>query len=261
MLARAVAGEARCETFVACSGSDFVEMYVGRGASRVRAVFEKARRDALRRHKLAVASSWWANLFELQSSVKAAALKRPPVAILFIDELDALAKSRSYDGFHGNDEREQTLNQLLTEMDGFTSGSSKEKKGEKDNVTLIVIAASNRVDVIDPAVLRRFDRQIYVGYPDAKGRKEILLVHAGRVQCTTEPIDWEYVASDSVTGNFSGADLQNVVNQAALIAVREKSPVVKQSHLTHAARKISSMKNNISNNSVRMIPNMFTSID
>lgn len=264
-----MAGEAHCDTFVACSGSDFVEMYVGRGASRVRALFDMARRDALRRRKLKLASSWWASLFGVSSSSSrcSRALKnRPAVAILFIDELDALAKSRSYDGMHGNDEREQTLNQLLTEMDGFSTGSSKENdSNESEEVALIVIAASNRADVIDPAVLRRFERQICVGYPDAKGRKEILLVHSNRIHCTPKPIDWERLASDAVTGNFSGAELRNVVNEAALFAVREKSPVVEESHLLHAARKIQLMKTSMSNNylqhPVRHIPGFLGNID
>jgi cell division protease FtsH len=252
MLARAVAGEARCDTFVACSGSDFVEMYVGRGAARVRSLFQKARRDALRRRKLAIAFSWWFRFFGL--SVHSAASQRPACAILFIDELDALAKSRAYDGIHGNDEREQTLNQLLTEMDGFSTGSANEQEGDDEKVTLIVIAASNRADIIDPAVMRRFDRQLLVGYPDAEGRKSILLVHARKIQCTSDPIDWNCIASDAVTGNFSGADLRNVINEAALIAVREKKQVVEQSHLAYAARRIRQRKQSISNSSMSNQP-------
>lgn len=233
---------------------------MGRGASRVRSLFDKVRRDALTRRRLVSASSWWTSLIGL-SSTDTASLSYPAVAIVFIDELDALAKSRSHDGVYGNDEREQTLNQLLTEMDGFSSASSNQKDGDSGNVIVIVIGASNRADVIDPAVLRRFDRQIYVGYPEAKGRKEILLVHARRIQCTCEPIDWEYLASDAVTGNFSGADLRNVVNEAALLAVREQCRAVGQSHLTHAARRISSMKNRISNNTVPSLPTIFSNID
>ena len=141
-----------CDSFTALSGSAFVEMYVGRGAARVRALFQQARRDALRRRSLSLTASWWSTLFGFPSWMAASALQqRPACAILFIDELDAVAKSRSYDGVHGNDEREQTLNQLLTEMDGFDTGSSNEKDNDKDDVTLIVIAVSNRVDVIDPA--------------------------------------------------------------------------------------------------------------
>lgn len=205
LLARAVAGEAMCDNFTALSGSAFVEMYVGRGASRVRALFRQARRDALRRRSLSRTASWWSSLLGFPSWKTAATLQeRPACAIIFIDELDAVAKSRSYDAMHGNDEREQTLNQLLTEMDGFDTGSSTEKDNDKEDVTLIVIAASNRVDVIDPAVLRRFDRQIFVGYPDASGRKDILQVHARKITCASN-VDWYQLSSDAHTSNFSGA--------------------------------------------------------
>ena len=129
LLARAVAGEANCDTFIACSGSDFCEMYVGRGAARVRALFEQARQEARHKQRGGRGGSWWKKISPQRQ-------QRPATAIIFIDELDALAKSRSYGGATGNDERDQTLNQLLTEMDGFPS--------ETDDVTMIVIGASNR---------------------------------------------------------------------------------------------------------------------
>ena len=206
LLARAVAGEAMCDSFTALSGSAFVEMYVGRGAARVRALFQQARRDALRRRSLNRAASWWSSILGLPSTKRfsSSQQQRPACAIIFIDELDAVAKSRSYDGIHGNDEREQTLNQLLIEMDGFDTGSSTEKENDKEDVTLIVIAASNRVDVIDPAVLRRFDRQIFVGLPDTGGRKDILQVHARKIVCASN-VDWYQLSSDAYTLNFSGA--------------------------------------------------------
>lgn len=252
--------EAMCDSFTALSGSAFVEMYVGRGAARVRSLFAKARRDALHRRKLNRTASWWSNLLGFPSAVaNAAALQRPPCAILFIDELDAVAKARSSDAIHGNDEREQTLNQLLTEMDGFDSGRTN-RPNKEDEVTLIVIAASNRVDVIDEAVLRRFDRQIHVGYPNAKGRKEILRVHARKIQCGPN-IDWDQLASSECTDDFSGADLRNVVNEAALFAIREKSHVVEHSHLVHAARRIGQMKSRTTKVGVPPLPMFFSSID
>ncbi|EEC51941.1 predicted protein, partial [Phaeodactylum tricornutum CCAP 1055/1] len=217
LLARATAGEACVDSFIACSASDFVEMYVGRGAARVRSIFDKARTEARRKHGI---GAWWNVL--LHPSKK----DRKPCAILFIDELDALAKTRST--LSSNDEREQTLNQLLTEMDGFTLNS---------DVTLVVMAATNRADILDPAVLRRFDRQIEVGYPDAVGRKSILMVHQHAIK-TSNSIDWERLASDAMTVNFSGADLRNVVNEAALLAVRENCLAVQQNHLEHAVRRI-----------------------
>ena len=262
LLARAVAGEAMCDSFTALSGSAFVEMYVGRGAARVRSLFDKARKDALRRRKLSLATSWWSTFLGVSSKRTISTLQeRPACAILFIDELDAVAKSRSNDAMQGNDEREQTLNQLLTEMDGFDSGSSNDnERGESEDVTLIVIGASNRVDVIDPAVLRRFDRQIYVGYPDAEGRKAILSVHSRKIQCDAQ-IDWNHLAADEYTNNFSGADLRNVVNEAALFAIREKSSVVNISHLMHAARRIRDMKSRTSRSKPMTLPAFFTSID
>jgi ATP-dependent Zn protease len=213
LLAQAVAGEANVDAFLACSASDFVEMYVGRGAARVRSLFQQAKRTAKQK-----SSNWWN-----KSS-------RTPTAILFIDELDALAKIRSYD--NTNDERDHCLNALLTEMDGFA----------QSDVTLIVMAASNRADVLDPAILRRFDRKIHVGFPDSVGRKAILQVHARRIVCCANQVDWEYLASDNLTAGCSGADLRNLINEAALLAVRDNVSSVTQSHLEHAARRIMQMK-------------------
>jgi len=231
LLAQAVAGEANANCFLACSASDFVEMYVGRGAARVRSLFAQARNEAKRK-------TWWKQLplwsvFTGQNNRDRngnteATQPRTASAILFIDELDALAKTRG--SISSNDEREQTLNQLLVELDGFA------REQQQEDVTLIVIAASNRADVLDPAVLRRFDRQIHVGYPDAQGRKEILKIHAQRVAC--DDIDWDRLASETRTGGLTGADLCNMVNDAALLAVRDRSPVVRQCHMEHAARRV-----------------------
>ena len=149
--------------------------------------------------------------------------------------MDALAKSRS-SGLSSNDERDQTLNQLLTEMDGFPTQAS--------DVTIIVIAATNRVDVLDPAILRRFDRQLHVPYPDRHGRRDILKIHARRIHCHLNEIDWDLLASHEMTGRFSGSDLRNLVNDAALLAVRDESSSVKQSHLLHAIRRLRAMKVN-----------------
>ncbi|CAB9523999.1 metalloprotease FTSH (Partial), partial [Seminavis robusta] len=221
LLARAIAGEAHCDSFTALSGSSFVEITTTTNSQQLEA-------------------------------------QRPACAIIFIDEFDAVAKARSKDGFLGNDEREQTLNQLLTEMDGFDTGSSNKNNDSKDEqVTLIVIAASNRLDVIDEAVLRRFDRQIFVGYPDAQGREEILLVHAKKTKCSPN-VDWTLLASDTYTDNFSGADLQNVVNHGALNAIREKRDVVEQSHLVQAAQRIQQQKAKVGRQSM---PSFLTLID
>lgn len=217
LLARAVAGEASVDCFIACSASDFVELYVGRGAARVRSLFAQIRSEARQRTK----ARWYRWSFS----------SRKPSAILFIDELDALAKSRS--SFGSSDEREQTLNQLLIEMDGF----------QQEDITLTVIAATNRVDILDPAIIRRFDRQIHVGYPDCAGRKAILQMHARNVVlCSESQIDWSKLAADSLTGGFSGADLRNVINEAALLAVRDMSDAVFQHHLEASARKVNQMK-------------------
>ena len=176
LLARAVAGEAGCP-FFSISGSDFVELYVGVGAARVRDLFDRAKRN------------------------------RP--SIVFIDEIDAVGRQRGTGLGGGHDEREQTLNQLLVEMDGF---------GVNEGV--IVIAATNRSDILDPALLRpgRFDRQIYVGYPDVKGREEILKVHS-RKKPLGPDIDLKVIAKSTV--GFTGADLENLLNEAALLAARK----------------------------------------
>lgn len=228
LLAQALAGEGQCDAYITCSGSDFCEMYVGRGAARVRSLFERARSTALQNYKK---TAWfpWKNA-TIQDKNKHS---RPPTAIIFIDELDALAKSRSSGD---NDERDQTLNQLLTEMDGFPSQAS--------DVTIIVIAATNRADVLDPAILRRFDRQLHVPYPDRQGRRDILKIHARKIHCHVNEIDWELLASHEMTGHFSGSDLRNLTNDAALLAVRDESSSVKQSHLIHAIRRLRAMKVN-----------------
>lgn len=218
LLARAVAGEARCNTFVACSGSDFVDTYVGRGASRVRKLFDQARRDAR-----GGSHYWWSGSKRKSATV--------PSAVIFIDEIDALAKCRSSSFGNNNDERDQTLNQLLAEMDGFAV---------HDDVTMIVIAATNRPDVLDPAILRRFDRQVHVGHPQEYGRAAILLVHARRVNCNLARIDWNLLAA--TTNGFSGADLRNVVNEAALLAVREQHSEVEQRHFAIAVDRVKRMK-------------------
>ncbi len=181
LLAKAVAGEAGVP-FFSISGSDFVEMYVGVGASRVRDLFENARKH--------------------------------PASIIFIDEIDAVGRHRGAGLGGGHDEREQTLNQLLVEMDGF---------GSHDGI--IVIAATNRPDILDPALLRpgRFDRQITVNYPDIKGREEILRVHA-RNKPFEEGVDFAQVAK--TTSGFTGADLSNLLNEAALLAARRGKSLI-----------------------------------
>jgi len=192
LLARAVAGEAGV-SFFRMSGADFVEMFVGVGASRVRDLFKQARNKA--------------------------------PCIIFIDELDAIGKSRINNIAGGNDEREQTLNQLLVEMDGFDGTSG-----------LIILAATNRPDVLDPALLRpgRFDRQVLVDRPDLKGREAILRIHSKPVRL--DPlVDLEIVAR--VTSGFSGADLANIVNEAALLAVRAGRKMVTQRDFDEAIEK------------------------
>ena len=193
LLARAVAGEADVQ-FLSISGSDFVEMYVGVGASRVRDLFEQAKKIA--------------------------------PAIIFIDEIDAVGRKRGTGLGGGHDEKEQTLNQLLVEMDGF---------GRTEGV--IVLAATNRPDILDPALLRpgRFDRQIYVGAPDAKGREEILKVHA-----KDKKLDGD-VSLRSIalaTSGFTGADLSNLLNEAAIMAARDNRPVLTMEDLNEAMMKI-----------------------
>lgn len=194
LLAKAVAGEAGVP-FFSISGSEFVEMFVGVGAARVRDLFEQAR-------------------------------ERAP-AIIFIDELDALGRARgAASPLGGHDEREQTLNQLLTEMDGFDS-----------SVGLIILAATNRPEILDPALLRagRFDRQVLVDRPDKKGRVDILRVHAKKITLAPD-VDLEQVAA--LTTGFSGADLANLVNEAALIATRRKAEAVSLADFTAAVERI-----------------------
>jgi cell division protease FtsH len=193
LLARAVAGEAGVK-FLSISGSDFVELYVGVGASRVRDLFDQAKKES--------------------------------PAIVFIDEIDAVGRQRGAGLGGGHDEREQTLNQLLVEMDGFAA-----------NEGVIVLAATNRQDILDPALLRpgRFDRQIYVGLPDIKGREEILKVHARE-----KPLAEDVVLKDvaKATAGFTGADLENLLNEAALLAARADRRFILMSDLHEAMLKV-----------------------
>lgn len=193
LLARAVAGEAKVPFFT-ISGSDFVEMFVGVGASRVRDMFEQAKKQA--------------------------------PCIIFIDEIDAVGRHRGAGLGGGHDEREQTLNQLLVEMDGFQGSEG-----------VIVVAATNRPDVLDPALLRpgRFDRQVVVGLPDVKGREQILRVHSRKVP-TADDVDVTVIARS--TPGFSGADLANIVNEAALFAARENKRVVEMEDFEKAKDKV-----------------------
>jgi cell division protease FtsH len=193
LLARAVAGEANVP-FFSISGSDFVEMFVGVGASRVRDLFEEGRKNA--------------------------------PCILFIDEIDAVGRHRGAGLGSGHDEREQTLNQLLVEMDGFETGEG-----------VIVIAATNRVDVLDPALLRpgRFDRTVVVPLPDVRGRERILGIHAAKVRIASD-VKLSTIAKG--TPGFSGADLRNLINEAALYAARTGKPHVEQSDLEWARDKV-----------------------
>jgi cell division protease FtsH len=195
LLAKAVAGEAGV-AFFSISGSEFVELFVGAGAARVRDLFEQAKKQA--------------------------------PCIIFIDELDAIGKSRSSNGFYGgNDEREQTLNQLLTEMDGFAAGSA----------TVIVLAATNRPESLDPALLRpgRFDRQVLVDRPDLAGREAILKIHAQKVKLGAD-VDLRAIATR--TPGFAGADLANLINEAALLAARNRREAVAQADLAEAIERV-----------------------
>lgn len=251
LLARAVAGEASVDAFLACNASEMVEMFVGRGAARIRTLFQAARQQAMSRvqsnnKRYVKLRPLFHYLFGLNDSHRFVShaesdFRRKPTAIIFIDELDALAKSRSQ--FSSNDEREQTLNQLLTEMDGFDSYS--------EQVTVIVMAASNRAELLDAAILRRFERQFHVGYPDAQGREAILRIHGRQIVTGVgldgdNCVDWTALARDSHTAGFSGSDLRNMVNEAALLAVRAKAPVVLQRHLEEAASRIRHMQNQLS---------------
>ena len=193
LLAKAVAGEAGVH-FLSISGSDFVELYVGVGASRVRDLFDQAKRNS--------------------------------PAIVFIDEIDAVGRQRGAGLGGGHDEREQTLNQLLVEMDGFGS-----------NEGVVVMAATNRQDILDPALLRpgRFDRQIYVGYPDIKGREAILKVHA-RNKPLGDDVSLAELAKG--TGGFTGADLENLMNEAALLSARKRHRFIGMAELNEAVIKV-----------------------
>ncbi|MCQ2538292.1 MAG: ATP-dependent zinc metalloprotease FtsH, partial [Lachnospiraceae bacterium] len=193
LIAKAVAGEAGV-AFFSISGSDFVEMFVGVGASRVRDMFEEAKKNA--------------------------------PCIVFIDEIDAVARRRGAGMGGGHDEREQTLNQLLVEMDGFTI-----------NEGIIVLAATNRVDILDPAIMRpgRFDRKVYVNRPDVKGREDILKVHAKNKQLSEE-VDLHEIAQ--TTSGFSGADLENLLNEAAINAAKSGAKFVRAEDVKKAFIKI-----------------------
>jgi len=193
LIAKAVAGEAGVQ-FLSISGSDFVELYVGVGASRVRDLFDQAKKLA--------------------------------PAIIFIDEIDAVGRQRGAGLGGGHDEREQTLNQLLVEMDGFNT-----------NEGVIILAATNRSDILDNALLRpgRFDRQVFVGLPDIKGREEILKVHS-RGKCLGEDVDLANIAKGTI--GFTGADLENLLNEAALLAAREDKRVITMDDIEKATLKV-----------------------
>lgn len=193
LIAKAVAGEAGVP-FFSTNGAEFVEMFVGVGAARVRDLFEQAKKQA--------------------------------PCIIFIDELDALGKARHQSSINSNDEKEQTLNQLLVEMDGFDTQSG-----------IIILAATNRPEILDPALLRsgRFDRQVLIDKPDRKGRTDILRIHSHKVNLDPE-LDLEKIAA--LTPGFSGADLANLVNEAALVATREEASQITLAHFTKAIERM-----------------------
>jgi len=193
LIAKAMAGEAKVP-FFSCSGSEFGEMFVGVGAARVRDLFQEAKKAA--------------------------------PCIIFIDELDALGKMRQINSFGGNDEKEQTLNQLLVEMDGFDTQGG-----------IIILAATNRPEMIDPALLRagRFDRQVVVDRPDKLGREQILKIHLQKTKCNPD-LNLSTIAG--LTPGFTGADLANLVNEAALIATRKNASQIEESHFTLAIERI-----------------------
>lgn len=247
LLARAVAGEARADCFMSCTGSDFVEIYVGQGAKRVRQLFTDLRVQALnnwrKQYNMSGLQYYFNQLFnqEALSHEEKKRLTRRPTAVLFIDEIDSLAKCRDgigrgalYGGNSGgNDEREQTLNALLAEMDGFNTSE----------VVTIVIAATNRISILDPALIRpgRFDRHIALTPPNASGREAILKVHA-RHKKFGEDVDLREISSDRWTASFTGAELKNVINEAALLAVREGSQSICQKHIHHSLQRIKMMR-------------------
>lgn len=193
LFAKAVAGEANVP-FFSISGSDFVEMFVGVGASRVRDLFEQAQKNM--------------------------------PCIIFIDEIDAVGRQRGAGLGGGNDEREQTLNQLLVQMDGFEASSS-----------IIVMAATNRADILDPALMRpgRFDRQIYVNVPDVKGREEIFKVHA-RNKPLAADINFKSLAR--LTAGFTGADIENILNESAILAARDDRKIITMKDISEAVNKV-----------------------
>lgn len=241
LIARAVAGEAAVDAFCACNASDFVEVFVGRGAARVRHLFQQLRQEAIR-SACSGSCYWWQRWWLSSSSMSrqtSLSSRAVSTALLFIDELDALAKTRSV--LSSSDEREQTLMQLLTEMDGFDTDD------KTSSVRIVVMAASNRPDILDPAILRRFDRQIHVNYPDLAGRQAILQRHAKAIRWR-DRIDWKTLAT--ATAGWSGSDLRNVVNEAALLAVRDQSRVVLQSHLEGAIAKFQASRASSSRSSL-----------